>query len=91
MSRFENAYYVSDERLEKYRPLFPLLCDEVKDAAKVIRKDEKALDRLGLLIDALFDAPEAEICITPEEGNIAENFAPIFALLAHIEKCEQEM
>lgn len=91
MNRFENTYYVSKERLEKYKPFFPKLYDEIKKAAEIIESNEKYLDRLGFLIDALYDSSKGDVKIEPSEDNIAENFSPIFALLAHIEKFEAEI
>ena len=91
MNRFDNIYYVSDERLEKYREMFPELFRELKEAAEIIRADEKKLSKLGLLIDALYDSSAGEVIIEPSKDDIAENFSPIFALLAYIENCEEEI
>ncbi len=91
MKRFDNAYYVSEERLKKYEPFFPNIFDEVKEAARIIGSNKESLERLGFLIDVLYDGSLGEVKLETAEGNIVENFAPLFALLSHIEKCEEEI
>ena len=82
-------YYVSPERLEKYKPYFPTLYPELCRAAEIIRSSETALAFLSRLIGAVHGTEEVTIKNT--EGDTVSNFAPVFALLAHIEDCEAEL
>lgn len=90
MKNDEVKYYVSPERLEKYRKLFPELFAEVSRAAELICESEDNLEYLGVLIDGLCGGIPQDFVFCEEE-NIPLNYAPMFALLTLLEECEEEI
>ena len=84
-------YFVSPERMEKYKVVFPNIYNDVCEAAKHIFQDADSLKYLEKLRQSIYGEVPEGLTIEPEEGNITENFAPIFALLSYLDECEEEM
>ncbi len=94
-NEFENREFLQEDylrRIHKSYSLFPLYIEEIVCAAKQITADEFLLTYTNLLRVAAMKGLEEEMAsIPPKAESPALCYAPLLALLARVEKTEEEM